>query len=183
MSNPTPPCARFESEARVEDGHLVIRLSVATLAHAARHSDYFFQSNNHGTQLLITDEASFAESIRRALNREAEDGSTPITRMLDAATVHVADQGEDGIEVAPTLWAIHIPGPDEFHAAPSKEAAEHMAAMHNKAMQEYITKNKLTWGIEMITALVAAWPYDAESHATALLEFEYAAWGLKGNAP
>lgn len=183
MSNPTPPCARFESEARVEDGHLVIRLSVATLAHAARHSDYFFQSNNHDTQLLITDEASFAESIRRALNREAEDGSTPITRMLDAATVHVADQGESGIEVAPTLWAIHIPGPDEFHAAPSKETAEHMAAMHNKAMQEYVTKNKLTWGIEMITALVAAWPYDAESHATALLEFDYAAWGLKGNAP
>ena len=114
------PCARFESEARLEDGHLVIRLSIETLAHAARHSDYFFQANNHGTQLLITDEASFAKAVQRALNREAEDGSTPITRMLDAATRHVADQGDDGIEVAPTLWAIHMPGPHEYHAAPQQ---------------------------------------------------------------
>lgn len=181
MSNPTTPCARLESEARIEDGHLVIRLSVATLAHTARHSNYFFQANENGTQLLITNEEAFAESIRRALNREAEDGSTPITRMLDAATVHAAEQGEDGVAEAPTLWGIHIPGPDEFHAAPSKEAAEHMAAMHNKAMQEYVAKNNLTWGLDMITAHVAAWPSNAESHATELLEFDYTAWGLKGN--
>jgi len=180
MSNSTPPCARLESEARIEDGHLVIRLSLATLAHAARHSDYFFQADEHGTKLLITSEETFAESIRRALNREAEDGSTPITRMLDAATAHVAEQGEDGIEVAPTLWAIHIPGPDEFYAAPSKATAEHMAAMHTKAMQEYFAKTQRTEGLEMVTAQVAAWPSDAASHSDALLDFNYAAWGLKG---
>ena len=78
------------------------------------------------------------------------------------------------------LWAIYIPGPDEYHAAPSKEAAEHMADRHTKAMQEYIAKNKLTWGIETITAHVAQWPYDFESHVQELTEFDAAAWGLKG---
>ena len=84
--------------------------------------------------------------------------------------------------MAPTLWAIHIPGPDEFYAAPSKETAEHMAAMHAKAMQEFFAKTQRTDGLAMVTAQVAAWPSDAESHSAALQEFDYAAWGLKGTA-
>jgi hypothetical protein len=97
-----PPGIRMESKAQIEDGHLLIRLSIPTLAHAARHSDYFFQSRESGTPLVITNEAVFAESVCNSLNSEAEDGSTPISRMLDKATAHVADQGEDGIDVEPT---------------------------------------------------------------------------------
>lgn len=82
-----------------------------------------------------------------------------------------------------TLWAIHIPGPDDLHAAPSKEAAEHMVAMHNKAMQEHLAKTQRTQYLDMVTAHVTPWLGDAASHAAALLEFDYAAWGLKGNTP
>lgn len=77
------------------------------------------------------------------------------------------------------LWAIHIPGPDDYHAAPSQEIANHMAARHNVAMQEYVSKNKLDWGLEMITAEVAEWPGTAEDHTEELAEFDYAAWGLE----
>lgn len=92
-------CARLESEAQIIDGKLVISLRIETLAHAARHSDYFFNCAEQGEKLKITDEALFAKSVSNALNLEEEDGSTPITRMLDDAFEWVSEQGEDGIEV------------------------------------------------------------------------------------
>ena len=79
MSNKTEGCARLESEAKIIDGKLVISLQISTLAHAARQSDYFFSCAESGTPLKITDDAVFAQSITNALNREEEDGSTPIT--------------------------------------------------------------------------------------------------------
>lgn len=97
-TNPKEGCARFESEAKVIGGKLVISLRIGTLAHAARNSDHFFNCAESGTPLKITDEAVFAQSVANALNREEEDGSTPITRMLDEATEWVSEQGEEGIE-------------------------------------------------------------------------------------
>lgn len=94
-------CARVESEACIVDGMLSISVSVATLCHAARNSNFFFDASERGTPLVITDENDFAKSVRRALNREAEDGSTPITRLLEAAFEYVAEQGEDGIDELP----------------------------------------------------------------------------------
>lgn len=78
------------------------------------------------------------------------------------------------------LWAIHISGADEYHAAPDKESAKHMADRHIAAMQEYITKNNLDWAAESITATVVEWPHNAEEHAEELAEFDYAGWGLEG---
>lgn len=92
-----PGCARLESEARIVDGKLVISLSIDTLAYAARNSDYFFNCAEQGVKLKIDDEAAFAKSVTYALNREEEDGSTPITRMLDDAFTWVSEQGEAGI--------------------------------------------------------------------------------------
>lgn len=97
----TPGCARFEGEAKVIEEKLAISLRISTLAHAARHSEHFFLCAEQGTPLQITDEALFARSVAKALNREGEDGSTPITRMLDKATEWVSEQGEDGIDAAP----------------------------------------------------------------------------------
>lgn len=98
MSNNTEGCARLESEAQIVDGKLVISLRISTLAHAARNSEHFFNCAESGTPLKITDETMFATSVANALNREEEDGSTPITRMLDEATEWVIEQGEEGIE-------------------------------------------------------------------------------------
>lgn len=80
------------------------------------------------------------------------------------------------------LWAIHIPGPDEYYAAPSEAAARHMADKHNAAMTEYVAKKKPDWGINYITASAVPWPSDAESHAAAMQNFDYAGWNLQGGA-
>lgn len=92
--------ARLESEAKVIGGKLVISLRIGTLAHAARNSEHFFNCAESGAPIKITDETVFATSVAHALNREEEDGSTPITRMLDEATEWVSEQGEDGLEEA-----------------------------------------------------------------------------------
>lgn len=77
------------------------------------------------------------------------------------------------------LWCIHIPGPDEVHAAPSKEAAEHMAANHNAAMAMYYASGALN--LEH-AAMVIKWPHDQQSHADELREFDYASWGITAQA-
>ena len=53
------------------------------------------------------------------------------------------------------LWAIFVPGADEYHAAPSEAAAKHMAERHTAAMLAYVAKNKLD-GTDM-TAAEARW--------------------------
>lgn len=98
MSENNEGHARMESEARLVDDRLVISLSVRTLAHAARNSEYFFSCANDGYPLQITDEVAFAKSVIRALNLEGEDGSTPVTQMLDWAFMHVCEQGDEGVE-------------------------------------------------------------------------------------
>lgn len=86
------------SKARIEDGMLVISVSISALSHAARHCPYFDFCRETGGGVKITDEAAFAESVRRALNQEDEDGSTAVTRMLDKAFSKVVDNGDDGVE-------------------------------------------------------------------------------------
>jgi hypothetical protein len=97
VSGNTEGCARLESEAQIVGDKVVISLRVSTLAHAARHSDYFDRCAEQGTPLEITSEAAFAKSVTYALNSEEEDGSTPITRMLDKAFEHVSERGEEGV--------------------------------------------------------------------------------------
>lgn len=90
-----------ESKAQIVGDSLVISLSIGTLAHAARHGDSFFLCADRGRPLVITDERMFAQSVVRALNREQEDGLTPVTSMLDDAIEYVIAYGEDGVDEAP----------------------------------------------------------------------------------
>lgn len=80
------------------------------------------------------------------------------------------------------LWAIFVPGADEFHAAPSREAAEMMAARHTAAMENYVARNNLKWAHEDIKAHVVAWSFGPEAHAEEMQDFDYAGWGLQGGA-
>lgn len=98
MKNDHGKNPRMESEAWIEDGILKINLQISTISHAARCSEYFYACRESGHPLEIRDEATFAMSVKRALNEESEDGSTPITRMLDAAFRAVVDSGADGVE-------------------------------------------------------------------------------------
>lgn len=89
----------MESTAHLIDGKLVISVSVETLAHAARNSEFFYDCIEIGNTPKITDELLFAKSVCAWLNAEAEDGSSAITRMLDKAFIHCFEYGEDGFDL------------------------------------------------------------------------------------
>ena len=89
-----------------------------------------------------------------------------------------------------SLWCIYIPGPDDVYAAPSKEAAEHMAECHNTAMASYLQAHPELldrWGvtIESIKAQVREWDHGPDEHAKELAEFNADEWGwdLANNRP
>lgn len=63
-----------------------------------------------------------------------------------------------------TLWAIHIEGPDDIIAAPSKDAAEREAALLNR----YFASMAKSENDPDLRAVVTAWPYTAEGHAQSL---------------
>lgn len=78
-------------------------------------------------------------------------------------------------------WGIHIPGPDDWHAAPSEAAAKHMAERHNKAMDAYFVKNPPcphSPPRESVMAVALPWPWGANDHAEAVAGFDAEAWGL-----
>lgn len=75
------------------------------------------------------------------------------------------------------LWCVHIPGPGDIYAMPSKADAESFAARHNAAIDEYWidvqrTKNKeqleLYPTINKIRARVIEWPWHPKEHAEQL---------------
>lgn len=89
-------------EVYVLDGKLVISIGIDTLAWAAEHSDYFNpylpNKGNWLQTLRVSDHLEFAKDIATELRRENEDGSSPITLLLDKMIVESCEQGSLGIE-------------------------------------------------------------------------------------
>jgi hypothetical protein len=68
------------------------------------------------------------------------------------------------------LWAIYVPGPDEYHAMPSREAAEIAARQHNNSgCIEHIAE-RLGMERDVLLVSVCEWPFDADDHAAELME-------------
>ncbi|WP_408953009.1 hypothetical protein [Lysobacter sp. Hz 25] len=58
------------------------------------------------------------------------------------------------VDEAPALWCLHLQGPDEVHAAPSKAHAEKAAEQINAVDDT-----------GLVRAVAAPWPHSVESHA------------------
>lgn len=69
-------------------------------------------------------------------------------------------------ESSPDLWCVHILGPDDLHAAPSRAYAEVAADLHNRRFADLSAK------LDVVCKAVAApWPYSRESHAEDVASF------------
>lgn len=84
----------------IEDGEVVIRIGIDTLKVAAEACPELEECLGSGYVVApsITDIDLFAAEVVRELGREAEDGTTPVHILLDAAFVAAAEQGAEGIE-------------------------------------------------------------------------------------
>ena len=77
-------------QAAIEDGQIVIRIGVKTLAFCALAKNGGQLAEN----LRVTDATQFAkDTIREFAHREEENGDTRLTKMLDAAMAEAVDQG------------------------------------------------------------------------------------------
>lgn len=83
---------------KVEKDVLVIRIGIDVLADSAKnHSEW--RDEDDEPLLSVTDSRVFAQSIVGALQREEDDGTTPIDTMLDDAITHAVENGEEGVDL------------------------------------------------------------------------------------
>ncbi len=101
----------MSGQAKIEGGEIVIRVSIDALPFIA---DHVFALE--GSLYAVTDAPTFARDLVYELNREEEDGTTPIHRMFDAAISEANEQGADGVtethRSASTSTDGGTPGPD-----------------------------------------------------------------------
>lgn len=82
----------------VKDGRLVISIGVETLCFAAEHCNLFYDGEKDRYTLKVTDKATFAKEVVRALEHEEEDGTTPVHLLFDNAFEYAVGDGCEGVE-------------------------------------------------------------------------------------
>jgi hypothetical protein len=86
--------------AKVENGELVIRIGVDTLAYAAAIGNRFHyfdpSKNEYMRSVAITDAAQFAKDVGHAMTNESEDGSSALTNFLDQMAEDAIGDGSEG---------------------------------------------------------------------------------------
>ena len=85
---------------KLEGDELVIRIGIDTLAWAAQSErretafwEYDYTVGDLVQRWKIIDNLEWAKDVIRELNREEEDGSSPLTNLLDKASENAVDQG------------------------------------------------------------------------------------------
>jgi len=88
-------------KVEVVRGKLVISIGIDTLAFAFTESTLAKPWNDsdgdYRAVYTIEDELVFAKEVATALKEEAEDGTTPVTVLLDAAMDRALDNGAEGV--------------------------------------------------------------------------------------
>lgn len=87
-------------EVRVADGVLSISVGISILAFATHLNgelDAYDDDTGDFLDTTVTDEEVFAKEVASALNREDEDGTTMVHRMLDRAAMLAIENGADGV--------------------------------------------------------------------------------------
>lgn len=86
----------------VKNGKLVISIGVNVLAGAVAAGDDFHvyddATNDYLRSVAISGPEQFAKDVALAMQSEAEDGSSPLTKFLDQMAQDAIDDGSTGCE-------------------------------------------------------------------------------------
>lgn len=93
MKSKTP-----SAEAYISRGALVIRVPIKNLNCAL---DGAWAAANYQPRYRVTDAPTFAKELMHELNREAEDGTTPIHTLFDKCMYAAIENGCEGVEEHP----------------------------------------------------------------------------------
>lgn len=109
QGRPMPDGAEHHLHAEVRD-ELVIRIGINTLAHAFLGSRYARDAlgENNATidpreHIKVADLRGFAEDVCAALLDEAEDGSSKLTNVIDAAMQAAIEDGSTNVDIPDDL--------------------------------------------------------------------------------
>ena len=77
-----------------------MNIAIDALAFAAAHHPEFWDghSGDDVPNIKVSDQGAFAREVALAINAEGEDGSTPLTRMLDKAMKSAVESGCEGVD-------------------------------------------------------------------------------------
>ncbi len=92
----------------VKDSHLVISIGISTLAFAAEEGPFTeynpdlaeneeYTGTAYEKIATVTDAKEFAKDVVYAMLREDDEGSTPLSRFLDAMAVAASEDGSIGL--------------------------------------------------------------------------------------
>lgn len=79
----------------VPTGEIIIRIGVETLKHAVSITS---DVDDPEGEIIVTDAMLFGRELVSELNREDEQGTTRVHRLLDAAAREAANQGAEGVD-------------------------------------------------------------------------------------
>jgi hypothetical protein len=78
---------------------LEVKLSAANLEYAFHHAPWNENEEKEGRRIYrVTDRVEFLNDLVNELNHEDEDGSTPLTRLLDECMESLVERGSLGVE-------------------------------------------------------------------------------------
>ena len=86
----------------IEEEEIVIRIGIGTLAWAFDHMEennpWSDKKHDYVQKWKVSDQLEFAKDVVGELTNEQEDGSHPLSVLLDQVSTAAADQGSLGIE-------------------------------------------------------------------------------------
>ncbi len=85
-------------KCRVRNGALTIEIDIKTLAWAYEHQPDNWTGEDDVPAYRVVNALEFAKDVASAMNDEAEDGSSPLTRFFDDMGTAAADDGSIAIE-------------------------------------------------------------------------------------
>lgn len=91
---------RMPLRCKAVAGEIDLRVGVETLRFAAENHEEFWdgESGTDVPAIKITNSVIFAQEVVLAINEEAEDGSTLLSRMLDEAIKQAVENGCEGVD-------------------------------------------------------------------------------------
>ena len=85
-------------ECVILDGALTIKIGEKVLAFATEHNPHLWNVETDKPGYKVVDASIFAREVAHYMNKESEDGSTLLTRMLDQAVLNAIEYGGEGVE-------------------------------------------------------------------------------------
>lgn len=82
----------------VEDGEIRISVGIETMLIVCGGELIATADYSNPGMFRVTDSAGFADDVRRELEREEEDGTTPVHRMLDMALNEAVESGSEHVQ-------------------------------------------------------------------------------------